>query len=204
MGMEETVVKERNYFALASKYLSIASILLCILFAVWGYHLGIFESQESLSHFIRQTGIWAPLIFTFIQLIQVVIPVLPGFVTCVVGAIAFGPVLGFFYSYIGICAGSILAFLIARKYGVGCVKKMIGESAYEKYIGWLEKGKTFPLLFTLAIFLPAAPDDILCFIAGLTNMSTKKFVAIILLGKPFVIILYCLAVAGVIALPSFF
>ncbi|MFR8033710.1 MAG: TVP38/TMEM64 family protein [Lachnospiraceae bacterium] len=201
--MEESVVKEKNYFAMVSKYLSIATIILCVLFAFWGYQLGIFKSQESLSNFIRQTGIWAPLIFTLIQLIQVIIPVLPGFVTCVVGAIAFGPVLGFLYSYIGICAGSILAFLIARRYGVGCVKKIIGEHAYDKYIRWLEKGNKFNLLFGLAIFLPAAPDDVLCFIAGLTRMSTKKFVTIILLGKPFVIILYCLAVAGVITLPAF-
>lgn len=201
--MEKSAVKEKNYFSMASKYLSIISIILCALFAFLGYQLGIFESRASLSNFIQGMGIWAPLIFTLIQIIQVIIPVLPGFVTCVVGAIAFGPVLGFLYSYIGVCMGSILAFLIARRYGVECVKKIIGENAYHKYIGWLEKGNKFNLLFGLAIFLPAAPDDVLCFIAGLTRMSTKKFITIILLGKPFVIILYCLAVAGVITLPAF-
>lgn len=201
--MEAATTHEKNYFLMASKYLSIGMGILCVAFAIWGYHLGIFENQDSLTSFIQQTGIWAPLIFIFIQLIQVVIPILPGFITCIVGAIAFGPVLGFFYSYIGMCIGSILAFLIARKYGVTCVKKIIGETAYIKYISWLEKGEKFNFLFALSIFLPAAPDDVLCFIAGLTRMSTKKFITIILLGKPFVIMLYCLAVAGVISLPSF-
>ena len=58
------------------------------------------------------------------------------------------------------------------------------------------------MFFAAAIFLPAAPDDVLCFIAGLTRMTWQKFTAIILLGKPFVIALYSLATAGVIQLPS--
>lgn len=201
--METITTHEKNYFLMVSKYLSIGMGILCIAFVIWGYHLGIFENQENLTTFIHQAGIWAPLIFIFIQLIQVVIPILPGFITCIVGAIAFGPVLGFFYSYLGMCAGSILAFLIARKYGVACVKKIVGDTAYSKYISWLEKGKKFDLLFALSIFLPAAPDDVLCFIAGLTRMNTKKFLFIILFGKPFVIMLYSLAVAGIISLPSF-
>ena len=42
----------------------------------------------------------------------------------------------------------------------------------------------------LAIFLPCAPDDLLCMLAGLTHMSLKKFVWIILLGKPLSLIAY--------------
>lgn len=42
----------------------------------------------------------------------------------------------------------------------------------------------------LAIFLPCAPDDLLCMLAGLTHMSLKKFVLIILLGKPLSLIAY--------------
>ena len=200
--MEAVKVNEKNYFLIISKYVSIGIIVFGMLFALWGYHFGIFKNQEAFRNFIHTTGIWAPLIFIFIQLIQVIIPILPGFVTCIVGAIVFGPVLGFFYSYLGMCIGSILAFFIARKYGTACVKKMIGDNTYEKYIGWLEKGEKFTILFALAIFLPAAPDDILCFIAGLTKMKTQTFLAIILLGKPFVILLYSLAVAGIITLPS--
>ncbi len=247
--MEAVKVNEKNYFLIISKYVSIGIIVFGMLFALWGYHFGIFKNQEAFRNFIHTTGIWAPLIFIFIQLIQVIIPILPGFVTCIVGAIVFGPVLGFFYSYLGMCIGSILAFFIARKiqviipilpgfvtcivgaivfgpvlgffysylgmcigsilaffiarkYGTACVKKMIGDNTYEKYIGWLEKGEKFTILFALAIFLPAAPDDILCFIAGLTKMKTQTFLAIILLGKPFVILLYSLAFALAIFLPA--
>ena len=100
------------------------------------------------------------------------------------------------------CIGSVLAFYFARRFGTGLVKKMISEKNYDKYILWLEKGNKFDLIFAASIFLPAAPDDVLCFIAGLTRMTWQKFTTIILLGKPFVIALYCLAVAGVIHLPN--
>ena len=63
---------------------------------------------------------------------------LPGFITCIVGAVVFGPLPGFLYSYAGMCIGSILAFLFARRYGTGLVKKLISEKNYEKYILWSE------------------------------------------------------------------
>ena len=110
--------------------------------------------------------------------------------------------MGFIYSYTGMCIGSLLAFYISRKYGTSFVKKLVKPQTYDKYILWLEKGKKFDILFLLAIFLPAAPDDVLCFIAGLTRMTWKKFTVIILLGKPFVIALYSLATAGVLNLPG--
>ena len=77
------------------------------------------------------------------------------------------------------------------------VIQMVGEKNYEKYIGWLEKGKAFDKAFAVAIFLPVAPDDLLCYIAGLTPMSLKKFAAIIFLGKPGSIFLYSLGLTGI-------
>lgn len=189
-------VKSLNYVQIVTNILTIAAILSGIIFAVYGYKSGIFNSKESLSSFIGRAGLFAPLFFIFIQALQVVIPVLPGFVTCIAGAIAFGPVLGFIYSYTGMCIGSILAFYISRRYGTNFVKKFISEEKYDKYAAWLEKGKKFDIFFMIAIFLPAAPDDLLCFIAGLTRMTWQKFTLIILLGKPFVIALYSIGTAG--------
>ena len=59
-----------------------------------------------------------------------------------------------------------------------------------KYDKWSEEKDRFDKMFALAIFMPVAPDDFLCYLAGTTTMSWKKFIAIILIGKPFVIFLY--------------
>ena len=143
--------KLKNHIPLITNMITVLTIVLCIIFAVYGYRAGIFESKESLIAFIKALGLWGPLVFMFIQALQVVIPVLPGFVTCIVGALVFGPVMGFVYSYIGMCIGSILAFIIARRYGIDFVKKFVNEKTYDKYASWLEKGKKFDIFFMLAI-----------------------------------------------------
>ena len=67
-------------------------------------------------------GVFAPAVLTIIQAGQVVVPVLPGFLGCAVGAALFGPAAGFVCNYVGICAGSIIAYFRARHYGVSIVR----------------------------------------------------------------------------------
>lgn len=57
------------------------------------------------------------LVFVFIQIVQVVIPIIPGGISCLAGVILFGAGMGFVYNYVGICIGSVIAFLIAKAYG---------------------------------------------------------------------------------------
>lgn len=139
------------------------------------------------------TLIWAPVTFILIQMVQVVVPIIPGGITCAVGVVIFGPWYGLLYNYIGIVVGSGINFYLARRYGQCLVKFFVKEETYDKYITWLDKGKKFDKFFALAIFFPCAPDDVLCMIAGLTKMSWKKFSAIILLGKPASIAAYSMA-----------
>lgn len=59
----------------------------------------------------------------------------------------------------------------------------------EKYSNVTEH-KNFTKYFAIAIFLPLAPDDFLCYLAGTTKMKLRHFTIIILLGKPFAIAMY--------------
>lgn len=77
------------------------------------------------------------------------------------------------------------------------MKFFVKENTYEKYIVWLERGKKFDKFFAFAIFFPCALNDVLCWIAGLTKMSWKKFSAIILLGKPASIAAYSMVLVYV-------
>lgn len=161
-------------------------------FAWYCWQQGIFHSQAALEAFLARFGFWAPVIFTAVQAVQVVLPILPGAIGCLAGVLVFGPFWGFLYSYIGICVGSICAFLLARRYGAPFVRSISNPRTYDKYIGWLEKGSRFDKFFAMAIFFPVAPDDFLCYLAGLTRMSLRKMATIIVLGKPASIALYSL------------
>jgi uncharacterized membrane protein YdjX (TVP38/TMEM64 family) len=199
------MIQERNN---ASKNLLNAStmtgIIIIISYTLYCINQGIFASKDSFNNYITTIGMWGPIFFILIQAIQVVIPILPGAIGCVVGVIAFGPIYGFIYNYVGICIGSIAAFLLSKNYGIYLVKNVVNPKTFDKYIGWLEKGKKFDKLFAFAIFMPVAPDDFLCYLAGLTPMSLRKFIIIIILCKPCSIFLYSLGLASLTSLISSF
>lgn len=178
------------------KLLNIAMVIslsVIIVLTIYGVKTGLLTDREQLELLVKKSGVWGPLLFITIQMVQVVLPIIPGGITCGAGVVIFGAWHGLLYNYIGIVAGSMINFYLARRYGQCFVKYFVKEETYEKYIGWLEKGKKFDKFFAFAIFFPCAPDDVLCLIAGLTRMTWKKFAAIILLGKPASIAMYSLA-----------
>ena len=85
-----------------------------------------------------------------------------------------------------------MAFLIARAYGREFVRRVTSEKFYNKYSPFMNSRK-FTILFALLIFSPVAPDDFLCYLAGITDMKLSKFTIIILLGKPLAIFMYSFA-----------
>ena len=180
--------KQRNLTGFFN-LLSIAGLAGCALLAIWAYKNGILNSVDSLQTFIWKFGYTGMLVFILIQVVQVIIPILPGGVSCLGGVIFFGPWLGFLYNYIGICIGSIAVFGISKTIGRPVLYKMFSEKMIEKYDGWTQKDGKFLKLFALAIFFPVAPDDFLCYLAGTTKMTWKQFTAVIVLGKPFSIAL---------------
>ncbi|EOL41874.1 hypothetical protein RV11_GL001538 [Enterococcus phoeniculicola] len=173
--------------------ISIIGIGISIALTIYFINLGVFKDINALRGLVGDSVILGPVIFMLIQVLQVVIPIIPGGISSAAGVLIFGPTAGFIYNYVGICLGSVIIFLLGRRYGKPFILSMISDKTYNKYIGWLDNQSRFEKLFALAIFLPVAPDDALCLMAGLTNMSTKRFTLIILLAKPASIFLYSLA-----------
>lgn len=165
---------------------------------------GYFTDSTKLQALLNQTGIFAPLLFILLQIFQVIIPIIPGGASSALGIVAFGPIWGFVYNYAGLVIGSILAFLLVKKYGKTFILKVCDQKTYDKYIGWLDKGKKFDRFFAAAIFFPCAPDDILCMIAGLTSMTLKKFSMIIILEKPLALIAYSFGLSEILKIIDHF
>ena len=176
----------------ATNFTTLVLIGALIIFSVYGYQKGIFTSRDQLELFIRQSSFWGPLLFIVIQIAQVVIAVIPGGLTCLAGVVFFGPWYGFLYSAVGIIIGSCINFYLARRYGEKFIRLFVNDETYEKTRKKFLTGKKFDVVFTAAILLPCAPDDVLCMLAGLTDMSWRKFLTILFLGRPVTIVVYSL------------
>lgn len=194
--------KKNNKVEMIIHGITILGTILVLIFIYYAMKNNLFTSEEALSGFLNSVGVLGPIIFLLIQFVQVIVPIIPGGVSTAIGVLVFGPVQGFIYNYVGIVLGSIAVFFISRRYGIHLVRAMFGEKLIHKYIGWLDKEQKFEKMFALAIFLPIAPDDFLCYLAGITKISVKKYILIIVLLKPFTILAYSFSVLYLVKLVS--
>ena len=181
-------------FLSKNKY-NIISLLIFLFFislGYIGYRKGLFNSVESFRSYVLSFGPRAFLIFFIANIIQVVVPGIPGGVILAFGVVTFGALRGFIYNYISICIGCMINFIVARNFGKNLILKIFGEDNFNKYKDKI-KDDTYEKFFAIAILLPVAPDDFLCYLSGLSNMSFKKFTKIIFLCKPPSIFLYSMA-----------
>ena len=176
---------------------SLAGLFLCTVLAFLFWRAGVFASREALTDYLAQFGWGAPLVFVVFQAVQVVLPILPGGLGCLAGVIFFGAWRGFWFNYVGICLGSLAAFAIARSCGRPLLESLFPPRLIEKYDSKLGSGSRFARWFAFLIFIPVAPDDYLCFLAGTTSMRWQLYTAIILLCKPASIALYSMGLTAV-------
>lgn len=130
------------------------------------------NSIEKIRAIVEKGGMLSFLVFVLFQILQTTVLQIPSIFVTIAGALVFGRWTAFFLSFIAIIIGSLIMFWIGRKVGRKFLNWMIGETATDKWIEKLTNGK---YLFFLMMLFPLFPDDILCVVAGLTNMSFSFF-----------------------------
>lgn len=144
---------------------------------------GIWEkinSIEKLKCVVESGGVFSCLIFVVLQILQSTILQLPSIFITIAGTLVFGKGLAFILSFSAVMIGSIIMFWIGRKAGRKFLHWLIGDQESEKWISRMSNGK---YLFFLMMVFPMFPDDILCVVAGLTNMSFGFFLVTNLLAR---------------------
>ena len=64
------------------------------------------------------------------------------------------------------------------------------EETFDKYESKIDDTRGFEIFFILGMLSPISPADAMVMITGLTSMSYRKFITIILICKPLSIISY--------------
>ncbi|OYW68901.1 MAG: hypothetical protein B7Z25_06510 [Aerococcus viridans] len=184
--------------------LNIVGTVATIAFMIWAWHKGLLTDKQAFLDFMKQFGVTAPIVFVLIQFLQTVIPVIPGSVTIPLGVYMFGNVGGFMCNLLPIFLGSVFNFYLARRFGRSLVHILVGDKYYAKAIHWLEDRNRFERILILGLILPFMPADVVCYVAGLTNLSFKRFVQILAVGKPVTILIYSYATIFIIDLAGKF
>ena len=139
------------------------------------------DSVEDLREYVSSFGNNAAIIFTILQFLQVVILPIPAFITVAAGVVLFGTFKGAVLSCIGIIIGSVVAFFIGRIFGYRVAKWLVGKESLDKGLKTI-KGKD-KIVLTFMFLFPFFPDDVLCFVAGITTMSPLFFLIMIFITR---------------------
>lgn len=186
-------MNNHNHLHKYIRIIPIIGLLFFLVLIIYAYQHGIFRSTTSLQRFIQQFGEYAVVIFILLQIIQVIIPILPGGISSVAGLLMFGNGWGLLYSCIGLIIGEAIGFLLVRYYGVSFVQLILSPKKYQKFDQLLtQKTKDIKKVLCLTMLIPFAPDDLVCLVAGLTKISFKEYIQIILLLKPWSVGAYSL------------
>ena len=145
------------------------------------------DLKETVLHLddIRDTignyGPLAPLVFVFLQVLQVVAAPLTGEATGAAGGYLFGWSSGFLFSTIGLTVGSCFSFWIGHYFRNMVMAKLQGTKVYLIFNHLVCKGE-FILPFLLFL-IPGFPKDILCYMMGLSTMPFRVFFFISTIGR---------------------
>lgn len=176
----------------------LAAVLLALVVAAVIYAeplFALFQDQKRTQEIIQSAGPWGPAVFMLLQIVQVFVAPIPGQVIGFAGGYLFGAFWGTVYGMIGAAIGFTLVFLLARKLGRPFVELFVDKKLLKKFDYLAESKGVF--VFFLIFLIPALPDDIICFIAGLTTIKIRTLILISLIGRLPGYLVLSLAGAGV-------
>ena len=134
-----------------------------------------------IEHQLEGLGAVAPVAFVALQTGQVILAPIPGQLLAGVGGYLFGTWLGAGYSMVGVVIGSTVVFLASRRFGRSYAERVVEQSALRRWDAFVDRGGV-PALF-VCFLLPTFPDDLLCFVAGLTDLRLRRFLALVVVGR---------------------
>lgn len=170
---------------------------------VWAlYATGFFEaagSPEQMGAYIARCAPWSHLAYFGVQLVSVIVAPIPSNITAAAGAYLFGLWPSFLLTWGAVTAGSAVVFLLARALGQEFAGKFVSEKLSEKYLDLIRRKRD--VFLALAFLFPFFPDDLLCILAGLTDISFKRFFLLAVLARPWGLLVACMVGSATVSIP---
>lgn len=158
--------------------------LVLILYLVWDFSFAgplasALSNKEKIISAVQSSGIFAPMIYILVQIIQTVVAPIPGQIASGVGGFLFGW-WGVLWTIIGSGIGFWIVFSISRRFGRPFVEKVVKKELLDKFD--FVSGRHASTILFLIFLIPGLPDDAVCYIAGLTDVPIKKLMFLIIVG----------------------
>lgn len=139
------------------------------------------SDREAIQSWVASLGPWGPLGSILLNAAQVLLAPIPGQIFGLANGYLYGVARGTLYSWIGVQLGSALAMGLARYLGRPLVARLVGPVRLDRWDHLArERG---PAFFLLVFLLPLLPDDLVCFVIGLSPLSIPYMLTLAGLGR---------------------
>lgn len=138
---------------------------------------------------LNSLGIWGAVISCLLITVESILPFLPLCVFITLIFYTFGNIFGFLISWFFTCLGCFLSFALFRNKIKGWfdkkyAKKKVGKKV-KRFMKYIDRMSLSNLAILVAI--PFTPAFVVNIAAGLSNISKKKFMVAITIGKLFMV-----------------
>jgi uncharacterized membrane protein YdjX (TVP38/TMEM64 family) len=158
--------------------------LLLALGAAWFLgqrHLGEWLRRERLEAWLAALGAWGPAGIVVAEVAQVLLAPVPGQVVGLAAGYLYGAWAGAALCMAGLMIGTLLAVWLARRLGRPFVEHLARPELVARLDAYVERRGA--LAFLVIFLLPFLPDDICCFLAGLTRLRIGLVLLAALIGR---------------------
>jgi uncharacterized membrane protein YdjX (TVP38/TMEM64 family) len=182
-----------------------AGLVLAALPAAWFLRqpaaeaLALLKDREALTALVQGLGLWGPLALGLTIALQVSVAVLPGHVLMLAGGYLYGFVPGVLITWIATVAASQVNFLLARHFGWPLVYRMAPRELVDHWRARV-RGKGF-FFFLMTLVLPIFPSDLMCYLAGFSDLTPRRYAVVNMLGHLPCAIGMSLVGSGLLVLP---
>lgn len=137
---------------------------------------------EAFRKWVEASGIWGKLLFVGMVFLQVIVALIPGEPLELAAGYAFGAMEGTILSMIGIALGSIVIFLLVRRFGQEFVELFFPKQELKR-LAFLKNPEIVKVLAFILMTIPGTPKDLLSYFAGLTPLTLKQWLKIVLIAR---------------------
>ena len=164
--------------------LTVVGLILTVTGSVFIASSPYFKEGGGFGELLKSMGIFGPLLFLLLQISQTIYPIIPGGLHNVIGDVIYGHFGGFLLNCTGMVIGSCINFFLGKRFGSSFIKAFLSDKQYDHYIAKMNDGPGFRRLLKIGFVAPIFPDDIFCMITGMSNITFKEFVKIVVLYRP--------------------
>jgi len=137
--------------------------------------------RERVQEWVAGFGPWAPLVSVVLNAAQVLLAPIPGQFVGLMNGYLYGVWLGTLYSMIGLLIGTAVAMALGRWFGRPLVERLVDAQRLTHWDGVIRR-RGPPFLFLVFLF-PSLPDDLVCFLIGLSPLSIPRTLVLAMIGR---------------------